>query len=1104
MINIFLQILGFFKTKIKYIYLAILIAIAIDYYSVTQAQQIVINELMSSNGITIADEDGDYSDWIELFNPNQDSVNLAGYGLSDDTLNPFKWVIPNVNLSAQDHLVIFASAKNRIEYSKYLHTNFKLSSDGEVVVITNPQGKKDDQVSYGKLGPDVSYGRQPDGSSSWYLFPNSTPGDSNTTHAFTGTTAEPIVSPPGGFYSTSVTIDLTAGTPNDKICYTLDGSEPVETSQIYSTPIQFNSTKVLRVKAFSTGFLPSRTLTNTYFINYSRTLPVISLSTNPGNLFDEEYGIYALGDSADTTYPYYGANYWKDWERPVHVELFETNGIDGFTIDAGIQIFGGWSRTNAQKSFAIFARGKYGYSTLNYKLFDDLPFTEYEAFVLRNGGSDWGLTMFRDGFMTSLVSTVDIDKQNYRPAIVFINGEYWGILNIREKVNEHFIAQHHNLAPDSLDILESFAQIIQGDNLDYLALVSFIENNNMAIPANYEYVKTKMDVDNFIHYFVSEIYFGNTDWPGGNIKYWRKSETGRWRWILYDTDAGFGMYGQDYSFSHNTLEYATALNSSGESNPPWSTLFLRKLLENDSFKYDFISCFADYSNSIFDSAVVVNKINSIKSVIEPEIARHGARWSTFNLDQWLENVQVLRDFASQRIAYMRVHFMQKFGLTGLAPVNLLISDTTKGSIKLNSLTIHSANWSGNYFLNVPIHIVAQPKKGFRFIRWEGSFTSSDDSFSITLSDTLNLNAIFEADSNFSAIKVVINEINYNSAASFNTEDWIELYNNGENPVDISGWIFKDSDDSHIFTIPQGTILDTNAYLVLCIDTALFKPLFPEVQNFIGNVGFGLSGSGELVRLYDNKMLMMDSLIYDDAAPWPTQPDGNGSTLSLKSPDLDNSLGESWLASIGNGTPGRVNDIYTSVPVKLSSFTVEVHKKNVLLKWTTASETNNHGFYIERNITGNWESIHFAEGKGTIAGSCSYEFVDTSISKFNNSQVKFRLRQVNFDGSYSYSGMIEVDLNTVPDKFQLNQNYPNPFNPSTTIEYAINSRQFVTLKIYDLLGKELSTLISEEQPAGFYEVEFNTSSALSGIPSGVYFYRLVAGPFVDTKKMIVIK
>ncbi len=1164
------------------------------------SQQIFINEIMSSNGFTIPDEDGDYSDWIEIFNQEDSLVDLSGYGLSDDTTTPFKWVLPALTIAPKDHLIIFASDKNRTEYvkhwetvidwgdiwkyklgtneppsnwknlgfddqlwtsgpsgfgygdnddstivpsntnsvyvrkiftvdditninmgvlhvdyddafvaylngveiaranigivnippaynesattfteplivyggrpntyiiqnsnsllqngenvlaiqvhnygtgssdltlipflslgmnvipenpsganplldlpNKFLHTNFKLSSTGETVVLTTSTNGTVDEVTFGSIGPDISYGRQPDGSNNWFLFAEATPGDSNTTQSFTGSVDEPLVSINGGFYSASVTVSMAPASVNDIVYFTLDGSEPNETSSLYTTPIQINFTQVLRTKAYSTGLLPSKTVTNTYFINFSTDLTVVSISTNPSNLFDEEYGIYALGDSAETSFPYFGANFWKDWERPVHVELFETGGSKGFGIDMGAKIFGGWSRGNAQKSLALFVRGDYGASILNCKLFEELPFEEYKALILRNSGNDWLSTMFRDAFMTSLVDGIDLDKQDYRPAVLFINGEYWGVQNIREKVNEHFLAQHHNVNPDSVDILENFGQVVQGDSSDYLALHSFIENNSMAIPSNYEYVKSQMEVDNFIKYSVSEIYFDNQDWPGSNIKYWRKSTNGKWRWIVFDTDFGYGIWNSN-AYQNNTLQFALEPNGPGWPNPPWSTLFLRKLLENTSFKNDFINYFADLTNTNFRPENVVNKINSMSSVIQPEISRHSARWNQFTYNQWLTNVQNMRYFASHRLDYLRAYYLQKFNLTGTALVTVSNSDTLMGSIKINSLDIKSLTWNGIYFLGIPITFKAQPKTGFRFVRWEGGSTTTYDSLAITLNGVLTLNAIFEIDSNYSSPEIVINEINYNSSLAFNTEDWIELYNNGESDVDISGWIFKDSDDAHIFSIPQGTILNTNSYLVLCIDTSLFEPLFPDVGNYIGNTGFGLSGSGELIRLYDNQMNMMDSLVYDDAVPWPTQPDGNGPTLSLINPDFDNSLGENWAASLSYGTPGKINDTFVDVDEKLES---------------------------------------------------------------------------------------------IPTEFILYQNYPNPFNPSTQIRFSLPQNSFVTLKIYDVIGNEIAVLINEEKSAGNYEVEFASLKNNLKISSGVYLYQLRANEFIETKKMILIK
>ena len=985
----------------------ILLFLAAIYLSKVNAQNIIINELMSSNSHTISDEDGNYPDWFELFNPGQDTVNLGGYGISNDSLVLFKWVMPEVLLFPQAHLLIFASGKNKTEISSgYLHTNFKLNASGGLIIITNPIGYIIDFEKFGKIGSDVSLGRYPDGSGSWFLFSDATPGYINTTQGYSGISSGPSASLPGGFYSGQISINLTTSSDYENIYYTLDGSEPDEASKIYSEPIQLNSTTVLRAKVFKPGYLPSRTLINTYILNFSSALPVIAISTDPANLFDEQTGIYTLGINADTAYPYYGANFWQDWEKPVHVELFEPNGLPGFSIDAGIQIYGGWSRANAQKSFAVYLRGQYGYNSLNYKLFNDQPFIDYKSFVLRNSGNDWTETGFRDALVGILVSGIDIDKQSYRPSVIFINGEYWGILNIREKINEHFLEQHHNVNPDSLDILESNADVIQGDNQDYIDLSSFIENNNLSEPANYDYIKTKIDIDNFIRYFITEIYCANTDWPGGNIKYWRNGKNGKWKWILFDTDWGFGLSNPE-GFLQNTLEFVTDPNSTNESNPPWSTLFLRKLLENESFKNDFINCFADFSNSIFSPPAVIRKIDSIKSLIEPEILRHSARWDLFSFNEWLDNVQELRDFANLRIAYMQHHFIQKFGLCGLTKINLSISDTLMGTIKINSLNIKAPAWNGTYFLNVPIKIIAQSKRGFHFVGWEGSSSSNNDVLNITLQDTLNLNAVFEADSNFIVPKIVINEINYNSASSFNTGDWIELYNNDKNPVDLTSWIFKDSKEDHAFIFPNGTVLKADRFLVLCSDTSLFKPLFPEVKNFIGNIGFGLNGKGELIRLYDNYMTLIDSLTYCDEPPWPTQPDGNGSTLSLKNPDLDNSLGENWTASESHGTPGKANKIFTNVYDKLS---------------------------------------------------------------------------------------------LSPGKFQLDQNYPNPFNTLTSIHFSVGRQQFLTLKIYDVLGREIQTLVSEKKPAGIYEVKFNGDK----LPSGIYFCRLQSENFVQTKKLILLK
>jgi hypothetical protein len=790
-----------------------------------------------------------------------------------------------------------------------LHTNFKLNSDGEYLIFSNAEGNEIDKIFTGSIPLNISKGRYPDGANEWVYFNTPTPGSKNSAGHYVNIEDPPIFSLPGGFYPAQISLVLSKNNSSAVINYTLDGSVPDSNSSVYTTPLSINSTTVVRAKIYGQNSIPSEIITNTYFINENISLPVISLSTNPENLWDNDFGIYVLGDSAETEYPYFGANFWQDWEKPVHIEFYETTGDLGFSINAGVQITGAWSRGHAQKSLAIYARSIYGNGSIDYKIFPELSLNKFEAIVLRNSGNDWDYSLMRDALMSDIGSEINIDAQAYRPAVLFINGDYWGIHNIREKINEHFIASHHNVNPDSINILEGNSTIVQGDNSDYLALVNFLETHDLSNTANYEYVKNEIDVDNFIDYSLCEIYFDNTDWPGNNIKYWRStSEGSKWKWILFDSDFGFGLY--NHSYQDNTLEFATEANGPGWPNPPWSTLLLRKLLENNTFKTKFINRFADLSNSLLKSDNIKNKINNILSQITPEMQRHKTRWGQ-SYNSWLNEVNFLSTFADNRIPipYMRLFFANKFQLSGITEVTVN-TDSSKGSIKVNSLTLNKFPWSGSYFSGVPMTVSAIPLIGYKFSHWQG-YSANERVINDFPQNILNVTAVFEPDTG-NNINIVINEINYNSSNNFNSEDWIEFYNNTDSYVDLSGWVFKDEDDAHSFIIPDGTILTSDGYLVLCRDSVLFTNIHPECKNFIGNIDFGFNGNGELLRLYDNNLSLVDSVHYDDESPWVTEPDGNGPTLSLINPNLDNSDPLNWKASLQFGTPGKVNDISDAI------------------------------------------------------------------------------------------------------------------------------------------------------------------------------------------------
>ncbi|HEX9970460.1 MAG TPA: CotH kinase family protein, partial [bacterium] len=362
------------------------------------------------------------------------------------------------------------------------------------------------------------------------------------------------------------------------------------------SPIPIIITTVVRAREILSNSLPGKISTHTYFINEKITLPVVSLTTNPPNLWDPDSGIYVLGKNYDPNPPNLSANFWQDWERPVHVEFFEPDGNLCFSLDAGIKIFGGWSQAYPQKSVAIYARSRYGASDIDYQIFPDKPITKFEAIVLRNSGSDCLKTKLRDPMMQSLISESDLDIQAYRPAVVFLNGDYWGIHNIREKVNEYYLEANRGIDPDNIDLLEGNGSVIEGDRTHYQAMLDYIASHNMQLRETLDSIRTMMDVENFLDYEIAQIYYDNTDWPGSNIKFWRpRTADGRWKWIVFDTDFGFGLHNSE-AYKNNTIALATEPNGPNWSNPPWSTFLLRKLLENPVFKNDFINRFADHMN----------------------------------------------------------------------------------------------------------------------------------------------------------------------------------------------------------------------------------------------------------------------------------------------------------------------------------------------------------------------------------------------------------------------------------------------------------------------------------------------------------------------------
>ncbi len=986
------------------------------------AQTLFINEFMASNSTTITDPDfNNYADWIEIYNSGSTSINLKDYYITDNLSQPQKFKIQNdLIVETGGYVLIWADDANTGN-----HANFKLSADGESIGLYNPAVQLIDTTSFGVQQTDISFGRFPNGTNNWFKFSPATPGAANLESGIFNILPVPSVSIQSGFFPSSINVSASHSIQDVIIRFTSDGTIPESTSSVYIIPLQIDSTSVLRFRAFKDGYTPSITETRTYFINEQTDLPVFSLVTDPENFFSDTSGIYVIGTNGIIGNCSTGPRNWnQDWERPVSLEFFEFDKSLAFKVNTGVKINGGCSRLYPQKSLAFFFRGEYGNDKLRYRLFDDIPVYEYNNFILRSSGQDWWRTMFRDAMVQTLVEKgMKLDYQDYRPSILFINGEYWGIHNIREKLNEHYVFYHHGVDKDNIDLIEISKGTVanSGDVAAYNEMINFLSTNNMADPANYDYIKSTVDMDEYIDYQIAQIYAANGDWPGSNMKLWRERAAGsKWRWMIYDLDFTFGGNAQGLATT-NTLAQATATNGPAWPNPPWSTLMLRKLLDNPDFKNEFIQRFAAHVNTTFESNHVLAVIDSMANNIASEIPRHKERWpqSISFGDSWQELVDIMRNFAVDRPENVRGHFYSKFGISGSN--SLVISRNNPGWGKIFTTTVEvKNNGSTNiFFKDIPIRIKALPMPGYKFVRWEGVSTEISPEIFVVLNTNTTLTAVFEP-AELTVTSIVINEINYKSSAVFDTEDWVEFYNLDAAAVDISGWKFVDDDIANQFLFPGGTVLGANDYLVLCRDTVKFKLLHPNQNKILGSISFGLSSDGDHIMLKDNFENLVDEVSFLSSGLWTSLPNGNGPTLSLVNPQLDNSLAESWNASGLYGTPGYLNDVYTKV---------------------------------------------------------------------------------------------ELENSLVPSEFILNQNYPNPFNPSTKISWQSPVGSWQTLKIYNLLGSEVATLVNEYRNAGNYEIDFNVGrDSNPALASGIYFYQLRVGDpssgsgqgFVETKKMILLK
>ena len=605
-------------------------------YSALAHGEIVFSEVMASNGVYTA---GEAYDYVELHNTGSKSVDLSGCYLSDSHKKPTKWAFPkNTTIKGGGYILVYCTGeelnpgKNGVYYA-----NFKISASGDQVYLTAADG----ETALAQLEIPPQYGNVswgiPDGQSEYLYFAESTPGKANPKTGYPFRAESPVIETAGGFYSSPLTAKASASA--GEIRYTLDGSTPTEKSKLFPAEgLSLSKTAVLRIRAFQENAVPSPTVSATYFIGVDRPVPVVSLITDEKYLFNKKTGLLVKGNNAN--YP----NYEHDWEYPINVEYYNLSGECEINQMGTFTTAGHSARQNAQKSIAVYARKAYGPDRFYFNPFPNRSYDSYKSLLLRSANSDAFSTRLRDPVISSLAEPLDIIYQDALAIEVYINGEYWGHYNLREKINKYFVAQWENVTDDKeidqIDILsrtgrDEFVQ--NGSNEDWLELCDFCKKKDLNDPDNLQYVLDRLDIDSLFTHTAFEVIIGNNDFT--NVRVYRVPG-GKWKYLLFDVEAGF------LSMEKGPMNYYIKKVSDkiqGFRHEP-----LAALLNVPEMKEKFLTRFAKVLELSFQWPYVESRFLPWEETLETLLPRHLERWPHFTLKAWRQNVDAVRYYARMR------------------------------------------------------------------------------------------------------------------------------------------------------------------------------------------------------------------------------------------------------------------------------------------------------------------------------------------------------------------------------------------------------------------------------------------------------------------------
>ncbi len=612
---------------------------SVDSARKTKSKELVITEVAAVN-TSVSSPDGEYRDYIELLNNTEKNINLKNYRLSDSKKAESFQSLPEYILAPGEYCVVYCGEETTLSNGN-LYCGFGLDRYGETVYLADRNGVVVDSLEYSRLSQGVVAGRALSAADSTVYYTSYTPGKKNPAKSLLKPLSNPAFSKSSTYVKKGEKVTLSSS--SGEIRYTLDGSTPTERSALYGGAITIKKTTVIRARCFEKGHVPSDTVSATYVVGRKSSLDVVFLTTDSENLYDEKIGIWADGDGYTEEFPHVGANYWQDWERPVTFEYMTADGVSQVCFDAGISVFGQFSRALEQKSVAIRLRDRYGPDEICCPFFENNEVNVFSSLVLRNSGQDFEIAHIRDAFCSRVIKgSIDVDFMDYKPVVCYVNGVYHGIYDLREKIDEDYLANHRGVDSDNVDLIKGNNIVNSGSVDEYKKLLNYIRTHDVTDKNVYSYICSQIDIDELISYWMCESFFSNTD--TGNIRFYKERKKGeKWRWIFFDAD--WSLFPTTYK--NSSVSNYIDPNGHGVSNA-FDTTIMSTLIKNSDFRKRLVELHAKHLATTFDTERLLSVFDGMIEEIDEEMKYHTERWNSLSYNGWKNNVAVLRKIIEEK------------------------------------------------------------------------------------------------------------------------------------------------------------------------------------------------------------------------------------------------------------------------------------------------------------------------------------------------------------------------------------------------------------------------------------------------------------------------